>query len=112
MISVLCRTNKKQSANSKEVKDDAGSISSKQSGLSNTPTRHSTQLDQDPEKSKKGEGGPETAKAMGTVSVGAGWGRGLRWACAAKDNGSRAASRSRFMEPKVANAPQDGPGGA
>jgi len=46
---------------------DAGAVDTKQQGLSNTPTRHSTQIDQDPEKSKKGEGNPETAKSMGTV---------------------------------------------
>ena len=69
MIYVPCKANQKQSATSKEVKkDDAGSISSKQLGLSNTPTRHSTQPDQDPEKSKKAEG-TETAKSMGTISV-------------------------------------------
>ncbi|KAK3069850.1 hypothetical protein LTR53_011486 [Teratosphaeriaceae sp. CCFEE 6253] len=49
------------------VKGDSGQISSKQFGLSNTPTRHSTQIDDDPEKSKKAEGGPDTAKLMGTV---------------------------------------------
>jgi len=36
--------------------------------MSNTPTRHSHLITDDPEKSKKGEGTPETAKAMGTVS--------------------------------------------
>lgn len=35
--------------------------------MSNTPTRHSTAIHLDPEKSKKGEGVPETAKVMGTV---------------------------------------------
>ncbi|TKA57877.1 hypothetical protein B0A55_11489, partial [Friedmanniomyces simplex] len=49
------------------VKGDSGQISSKQFGMSNSPTRHSTQIDQDPEKSKKSEGGPDTAKVMGTV---------------------------------------------
>jgi len=42
-------------------------MTAKQRGLSNTPTRHSTQVDEDPEKSKKPEGGPDTAKVMGTV---------------------------------------------
>jgi len=37
--------------------------------LSSTPTRHSTDIHNDPEKSKKGEGNPETAKVMGTVDV-------------------------------------------
>ncbi|KAI5252264.1 hypothetical protein E4T42_03551 [Aureobasidium subglaciale] len=41
-----------------------GDISTKQAGLSSTPTRHN------PEMSKKGEGAPETAKSQGTVSVG------------------------------------------
>ncbi|KAK4963519.1 hypothetical protein LTR10_001148 [Elasticomyces elasticus] len=49
------------------VKGDSGQISSKQFGMSNSPTRHSTQIDEDPEKSKKSEGGPDTAKVMGTV---------------------------------------------
>ncbi|KAK5172394.1 hypothetical protein LTR16_011737 [Cryomyces antarcticus] len=44
-------------------------MSGKQAGLSNTSTKHSTDIANDPEKSKKGEGGPETAKTMGTVSV-------------------------------------------
>nr|POF13628.1 halomucin [Quercus suber] len=50
-------------------KGENGEISSKQFGLSTTATKHSTQIDEDPEKSKKGEGSPETAKSMGTVSV-------------------------------------------
>lgn len=59
-----------ESASSKEAKKGSeGDISGKQFGLSNTPTRHSTQIDEDPEKSKKGEGSPETAKSMGTVQV-------------------------------------------
>ena len=41
--------------------------SGKQEGLSNTDTKHSTDLTNDPEKSKKGEGTPESAKAKGTV---------------------------------------------
>jgi hypothetical protein len=44
-----------------------GEISSKQKGMSNTPTRHSTPIHDNPEKSKKGDGSPETAKAMGTI---------------------------------------------
>ncbi|KAK5136950.1 hypothetical protein LTR08_001457 [Meristemomyces frigidus] len=70
VIQLRIDTNSKQSATSKPAqKGKAGEISSKQFGISSTPTRHSTQLDEDPEKSKKGEGTPETAKAMGTVSV-------------------------------------------
>ncbi|KAL8737977.1 MAG: hypothetical protein Q9181_001159 [Wetmoreana brouardii] len=45
-------------------------ISAKQHGLSNTQTKHSTDLDNNPEKSKKGEGYVETAKAQGTVDPG------------------------------------------
>jgi len=44
-------------------------MTSKQAGISTTATRHSTDIANDPEKSKKGEGTPETAKASGTVSV-------------------------------------------
>ncbi|THY30701.1 hypothetical protein D6D01_03164 [Aureobasidium pullulans] len=44
-----------------------GDISTKQAGLSTTPTRHSSQIDKDPEMSKKGEGAPDTAKVQGTV---------------------------------------------
>ncbi|KAI5199609.1 hypothetical protein E4T39_06163 [Aureobasidium subglaciale] len=47
-----------------------GDISTKQAGLSSTPTRHSTDITKDPEMSKKGEGSPETAKSQGTVSTG------------------------------------------
>ncbi|KAF2646304.1 hypothetical protein P280DRAFT_486002 [Massarina eburnea CBS 473.64] len=43
--------------------------SGKQEGLSNTDTKHSTQIDQDDQKSKKGEGSAETAKLKGTVST-------------------------------------------
>ena len=42
-------------------------MSGKQEGLSNTDTKHSTKLEEDPDKSKKGEGTPETAKSKGTV---------------------------------------------
>jgi len=34
--------------------------------MSNTATKHSIKIDEDPEKSKKAEGGPDTAKVMGT----------------------------------------------
>ncbi|ESZ96087.1 hypothetical protein SBOR_3564 [Sclerotinia borealis F-4128] len=43
------------------------SQSGKQEGLSNTDTKHSTDINNDPTKSKKGEGAPETAKVKGTV---------------------------------------------
>jgi len=46
---------------------DPGAIDTKQQGLSTTPTRHSTDIHNNPEKSKKGEGAPETAKLMGPV---------------------------------------------
>lgn len=42
-------------------------MSDKQHGLSNTQTKHSTDIDNDPGKSKKGEGYAETAKAQGAV---------------------------------------------
>jgi len=41
--------------------------SGKQEGLSNTDTKHSTDITNDKSKSKKGEGVPESAKAKGTV---------------------------------------------
>ncbi|RAL62279.1 hypothetical protein DID88_004846 [Monilinia fructigena] len=41
--------------------------SGKQEGLSNTDTKHSTDITNDPSKSKKSEGAPETAKVKGTV---------------------------------------------
>ncbi|MCJ1370735.1 hypothetical protein MMC20_001948 [Loxospora ochrophaea] len=41
--------------------------SGKQEGLSNTDTKHSTDITNNPEKSKKGEGTPETSKSKGTV---------------------------------------------
>ena len=44
--------------------------SGKQEGLSNTDTKHSTNIADDPGKSKKGEGSPETAKSKGTVDPG------------------------------------------
>ncbi|KAL8654824.1 MAG: hypothetical protein Q9226_003282 [Calogaya cf. arnoldii] len=44
--------------------------SQKQEGLSNTSTKHSTDLDSSPEKSKKGEGVVETAKVKGAVDPG------------------------------------------
>lgn len=44
-----------------------GATSAKQAGLSNTDTKHSTKIDEMDHKSKKGMGGPETAKAQGTV---------------------------------------------
>ena len=47
-----------------------GQMSGKQAGLSNTDTKHSTDPANDPEKSKKSEGAPETAKLQGTVDPG------------------------------------------
>ncbi|CAD0099943.1 unnamed protein product, partial [Aureobasidium mustum] len=49
-----------------------GDMMTKQGGMSNTATRHSTRIDQDPPNADiffVGEGAPETAKSMGTVSV-------------------------------------------
>lgn len=44
-----------------------GEISSKQQGMSNSPTRHSIPVHETNEQSKKPEGGPDSAKAMGTI---------------------------------------------
>ena len=44
-------------------------ISGKQEGLSNTDTKHSTDITNNPEKSTKGEGTPETSKSKGTVDI-------------------------------------------
>ena len=44
--------------------------SEKQEGLSNSNTKHSLDLDSNPEKSKKGEGVVETAKVKGPVDPG------------------------------------------
>ncbi|KAF2233386.1 hypothetical protein EV356DRAFT_503718 [Viridothelium virens] len=44
-------------------------MAAKQKGLSNTETKHSTDIKNSPEKSKKGEGSPETSKTIGTVKV-------------------------------------------
>ena len=44
-------------------------MAQQQSGLSTTETKHSTDIKNSPEKSKKGEGTPETAKTSGTVRV-------------------------------------------
>jgi hypothetical protein len=41
--------------------------SGKQEGLTNTDTKHSTDIGSDSEKSTKGDGTPETAKSKGTV---------------------------------------------
>ena len=57
-----------QAAASKKA-GDKSTQSGKQEGLSNTDTKHSTDIQNDPEKSKKGEGSPETAKSKGTVKV-------------------------------------------
>ena len=57
-----------EAASSKSPGGLTTSQSGKQEGLSNTDTKHSTDIANDPEKSKKGEGSPETAKLKGTVS--------------------------------------------
>lgn len=44
-------------------------MSGKQQGLSNDETGHSSNISEQPEKSKKGEGVAETAKLKGTVST-------------------------------------------
>jgi hypothetical protein len=44
-----------------------GDISNKQAGMSNTQTRHSIPIHESNEKSKKSEGGPDTAKTQGTI---------------------------------------------
>lgn len=44
-----------------------GGTSQKQAGLSNTNTKHSVAIGNDPGFSKKGEGAPDTAKQQGTV---------------------------------------------
>lgn len=44
-------------------------MSGKQEGLSNSDTKHTSAVHDDPEKSKKGEGVAETAKLKGTVST-------------------------------------------
>ncbi|KAK4692064.1 hypothetical protein P7C71_g5068, partial [Lecanoromycetidae sp. Uapishka_2] len=60
--------NEDKAAPSKSVDDKSKkSQSGKQEGLSNTDTKHSTDIANSPEKSTKGEGGPETAKNKGTV---------------------------------------------
>lgn len=55
-----------QAAPSKPAAGD-NTQSGKQEGLSNTDTKHSTDIANDPSKSKKSEGGPDTAKVKGTV---------------------------------------------
>ncbi|KAK6432027.1 hypothetical protein LTR95_011807 [Oleoguttula sp. CCFEE 5521] len=45
----------------------SGDIAKKQEGMSNTPTRHSTDIHNSSEKSTKGEGVPDTAKINGPV---------------------------------------------
>ena len=56
-----------QPASSKPSGSINQSQSGKQEGLTNTDTKHSTDIANDPDKSKKGEGTPETAKSKGTV---------------------------------------------
>ena len=50
--------------------DSTTTMSGKQEGFSNTDTKHSTDIANDPDKSKKGEGTPETSKSKGTVDPG------------------------------------------
>jgi len=57
---------KDKPATSKEP-GDKNTMSGKQEGLSNTDTKHSTDITNTEEKSTKGEGVPETAKVKGTV---------------------------------------------
>ena len=51
----------------KSASKGPGDQSAKQEGLSNMDTRHSYDVTDDPSVSKKGEGGPDTAKVRGTV---------------------------------------------
>ena len=44
-------------------------MGSKQAGVSNTQAKHSINIQDSPDKSKKPEGGPDTAKNSGTVAV-------------------------------------------
>ena len=55
-----------QSAPSKP-EGSQNSTSGKQAGLSNTDTKHSTDIAGDEEKSTKSDGSPATAKAKGSV---------------------------------------------
>ena len=48
---------------------ESGVGTKNQAGLSAGPTKHSLPIDQDPTKSKKSTGEPETAKASGTVGL-------------------------------------------
>jgi hypothetical protein len=67
--SLLPQTHVSQPASSKKP-GDFTTTSGKQAGLSNTDTRHSHDIVNDPGKSKKGEGTAETAKLQGTVQAG------------------------------------------
>ncbi|EME48276.1 hypothetical protein DOTSEDRAFT_86567 [Dothistroma septosporum NZE10] len=55
------------SATAKPETSDVGAIDNKQKGFSTTDTRHSIKIDERDDKSKKGTGEPETAKAKGTI---------------------------------------------
>jgi len=59
---------KDKAASSKEA-GSQNTQSGKQEGLSNTDTKHSIDVTHDSEKSKKGEGIPESSKSKGTVDV-------------------------------------------
>ena len=60
---------RRQAASAKPA-GDMTTQSGKQQGISNTDTKHSTDIVNDPQKSMKGEGTPETAKSKGTVDPG------------------------------------------
>ncbi|CAF9904186.1 MAG: hypothetical protein HETSPECPRED_003406 [Heterodermia speciosa] len=57
-----------KAASAKSPGDISTSQSGKQEGLSNSDTKHSTDIANNPDKSKKAEGAPETAKLKGTVA--------------------------------------------
>ncbi|EPE26516.1 hypothetical protein GLAREA_02429 [Glarea lozoyensis ATCC 20868] len=58
---------KKRVAAASKTPGGEGTMSKKQEGLSNTDTKYSIDLTNNPNKAQKGEGGPETAKLKGTV---------------------------------------------
>jgi hypothetical protein len=55
-----------QTSASKPKGKSQGDITVKQGGMSNTDTKHSTEI-KSSEKSTKGDGNPETAKSKGTI---------------------------------------------
>jgi hypothetical protein len=54
---------------SRKPSGDFTDTSGKQEGMSNADTKHTSDIHNDPQKSKKGEGVAETAKLKGTVST-------------------------------------------